>query len=111
MRLYESWKETEKVEFKKINFELKEGIISLSAMLNKCGEGTLFYGVRKDGEVIGQQVGKDTERTILEAVYNAIEPTIIHSIEVRAADNGREYIKVNVKGNDSSYSALSFIFK
>lgn len=82
-------KKTEKVEFKKITFELKEGIISLSAMLNKCGEGTLFYGVRKDGEVIGQQVGKDNERTILEAVYNAIEPTIIHSIEVRTADNGK----------------------
>ena len=48
MRLYESWKKQKKIEFKKITFELKEGIISLFAMLNKWGEGTLFFCIRKD---------------------------------------------------------------
>lgn len=35
MRLYEFWKRNRKNRIQKITFELKEGIISLFAMLNK----------------------------------------------------------------------------
>lgn len=35
MRLYEFWKRNRKSRIQKIVFELKEGIISLFAMLNK----------------------------------------------------------------------------
>lgn len=38
-------KESESVEFKKSTAELKEGIISLAAMLNKSGKGTLFFAL------------------------------------------------------------------
>ena len=40
--------ETEKVEFKKSTSEIIEGVISLSAMLNKHGEGTVGSGVVAD---------------------------------------------------------------
>ena len=35
-------REIETIEFKKTISELKEGVISLSSMLNKNGEGTLY---------------------------------------------------------------------
>ena len=43
--------ENETLEFKKSISELKEGIISLSSMLNKSGYGILYFGVKNDGLV------------------------------------------------------------
>ena len=43
--------ENETLEFKKSTSELDEGVISLSSMLNKHGEGTLYFGVKNDGTV------------------------------------------------------------
>ena len=47
--------ESEIIEFKKSTSELNDGIISLSSMLNKHGEGTLYFGIKNDGTVIGQK--------------------------------------------------------
>ena len=52
--------ETELVEFKKTTGELKEGMISIASMLNKNGKGVLYFGVRNDGEIVGQQIGDRT---------------------------------------------------
>ena len=41
--------ENETLEFKKSTSELDEGVISLSSMLNKHGEGTLYFGVKNVG--------------------------------------------------------------
>ena len=38
-------KETEKLELKKSLTQLKEGVISLSAMLNKNHSGTAIFGI------------------------------------------------------------------
>ena len=72
--------ETENVEFKKTTGELREGIISLSSMLNKNGYGTLYFGVRDNGEVIGQQIGDRTLREISQAIANFLKPQIIPTI-------------------------------
>lgn len=40
--------QSEKIEFKKSTSELIEGVISLSAMLNKHGEGTVYFGVKNN---------------------------------------------------------------
>ena len=50
-------KETEQIEFKKSTSELKEGVISIASMLNKHGSCELYFGVKNDGEAIGQQIG------------------------------------------------------
>ena len=57
-------RESETVEFKKSTSELKQGIISLSSMLNKSGSGVLYFGVLNDSTVMGQQIGKDTTHDI-----------------------------------------------
>ena len=52
--------ENETVEYKKSTGELKEGVISLSSMLNKHGIGTLYFGVNNKGEVVGQNISETT---------------------------------------------------
>ena len=39
-------KESETLEFKKTTGELKAALISISAILNKHGIGTLFFGIK-----------------------------------------------------------------
>ncbi len=97
-------RETEVIEFKKSTSELKQGVISLSSMLNKHGTGELFFGVLNNGEIVGQQVGEKTTHDISVEIKNHIKPTVIPTIEL-LNDKGREYIKVTVKGDNKPYSA------
>jgi len=46
-------KETEVLEFKKSTSELKKAIISVSSILNKHQRGTLYFGVKDNGDVCG----------------------------------------------------------
>ncbi|MCM1212563.1 MAG: ATP-binding protein [Blautia sp.] len=96
--------ETEFVEFKKTTGELKEGIISLASMLNKNGKGTLYFGVRNDGEVVGQQIGDRTMRDISQGVANAIKPQIIPIVSIELCAD-KNVIKVIVEGEEKPYSA------
>ena len=96
--------ETELVEFKKTTGELKEGIISLASMLNKNGKGVLYFGVKNDGEVIGQQIGDRTMREISQGIANAIKPQIIPTIIMELCDD-KNVIKVTVSGDEKPYSA------
>ena len=57
-------RENERVEFKKTTGELKESIVSLAAMLNKCGQGTVYFGIKNNGEICGQQIGAQTTQDI-----------------------------------------------
>lgn len=96
--------ETELVEFKKSTGELKEGVISLASMLNKNGKGTLYFGIRNDGEILGQQIGDRTLRKVSQGIANAIKPQVIPTIVMELCDD-KNVIKVTVEGNEKPYSA------
>lgn len=96
--------ETELIEFKKTTGELKEGIISLASMLNKNGKGTLYFGVRNDGKILGQQIGDRTLREISQGIANAIKPQIIPTVIMELCDD-KNVIKVTVEGDEKPYSA------
>ncbi len=96
--------ETELIEFKRSTGELKEGIISLASMLNKNGKAVLYFGIRNDGEVIGQQIGDRTMREVSQGIANAIKPQIIPEIIMELCDN-KNIIKVTAEGDEKPYSA------
>ena len=96
--------ETESVEFKKTTGELREGMISLASMLNKNGKGVLYFGVRNDGEIVGQQIGDRTLREISQGIANAIKPQIIPTIIMELCDD-KNVIKGTVEGDEKPYSA------
>ena len=68
--------EDEKTELKKSTSELKEAIISIVAILNKHGKGKIYFGIKDDGQVIGQQVTNQTIRNVSKLIAENIEPRI-----------------------------------
>lgn len=96
--------ETEIIEFKKSTSELKEGIISLSAMLNKHSYGIVYFGVKDNGDIIGQQIGKLTLRDVSQAIANYLKPQCIPTISIEYIDE-LEVIKVIITGSEKPYSA------
>ena len=97
-------RESETVEFKKSTSELKQGIISLSSMLNKSGSGVLYFGVLNDSTVMGQQIGKDTTHDISVEVKCHIKPEVIPIVELINIGD-KQIIKVSVAGDKKPYSA------
>ena len=96
--------ETEKIEFKKTTGELREGITSLASMLNKNGYGVLYFGVKDNGDVVGQQIGDRTLREISQSIANFIKPQVIPTIEHELVDD-KNIIKIEVRGSEKPYSA------
>ena len=97
-------KESEKLEFKKTTGELKEGVISLAAILNKHGGGELYFGIRNDGVVLGQMVSEKTLREISQAVSNSVEPKIYPQITEVTIDD-KQCVHVAFSGEDAPYFA------
>lgn len=97
-------RENEELEYKKTTAELKEGVISLSSMLNKHGHGVLFFGVKNDGSIYGQPIGKDTTSNISKEIKNYLRPVVSPSITV-LEENDKTIIKVEVYGEDKPYCA------
>ncbi len=47
-----TYRESETIEFKKSTTELKNGVVSIAAILNKRGNGALYFGIKDDGTVV-----------------------------------------------------------
>ena len=98
-------KETEYVEFKQSTNELNKGIVSIASILNKHGKGTLYFGVKDNGDVIGQIIGKDTLRDISRAIAGKIRPECWYEINKKDSDDGKTFIEVLFSGKQIPYSA------
>lgn len=97
-------KESETLEFKKTTGELKEGMVSIAAILNKHGVGTLYFGVKPNGDAVGQEVSESSLRDVSRLVYEMIKPQI-YPVIVEEVLDGRHVIKVEFSGEDRPYSA------
>ncbi len=98
------FEESETVEFKKSTSELKEGIISISAILNKQGAGELYFGVNDDGTVLGQQISPKTLRDVSKAISDNTEPKIYPKIKAIKIQR-KTCIAVFFEGKDAPYFA------
>jgi len=104
MNSYFKLKESETLELKKSTAQLKPAVISIVAMLNKHQEGKLYFGVRDDGSIVGQEIGNDTLRTISQAISAHIEPRLYPAIK-QVNLQGKPCIEVEFQGNDVPYFA------
>ncbi|HQJ07016.1 MAG TPA: ATP-binding protein, partial [Spirochaetota bacterium] len=96
-------KETETLEFKKSTSEIKAAMVSIASILNKHGIGTLYFGVKSNGDVVGQNVSESSLRDVSRAVYESIKPQIYPAIEEVVID-GKQLIKVEFSGDSKPYS-------
>ncbi len=97
-------KETETLEFKKSTGELKEAMVSISSILNTHGIGTIYFGVKPNGEAVGQNVSETSLRDVSRTVYENIKPQIYPAIE-EVVLNGKHLIRVEFSGENTPYSA------
>ena len=96
--------ESEILELKKSTSELKAGIVSLVAMLNKHHRGELWFGIKNDGTAIGQNVSAASLREVSRSIGDHIEPKVYPSVEKIMID-GKPCIRVLVEGKDVPYFA------
>lgn len=97
--------ESELEEIKKSTGEHKGALQTISAMLNKHEQGELYFGVKDDGEVTGQEIADSTVRQIGSWITNKIEPVISPTIERLTSKDGKVYLRVAFSGTEAPYSA------
>lgn len=95
--------EDESQEFKESLAQLDKGLKSLTAMLNRHGEGTLYLGVDDSGNLCGLTPGKDTLMEIRNKMRDKIAPRVYPDIQL-LSDDEKYYIRVTVRGSDIPYS-------
>ena len=102
--LSEPMRESESVELKKSLAELKEGVISMAAILNKHGAGELWFGVAPGGSVLGLDANEKTLRDLSQTIGAHIEPRIYPQIEL-ALLNGKSCLHITFSGQERPYFA------
>lgn len=103
-------KESENVEFKKSIAQLSKSMDDIVSILNKSGEGVLYFGISPNGEICGLQVTEHTLNDVAENIQTSIKPTIYPKIEKIQLD-GKSVIRVMFSGNERPYSSYGRYFK
>lgn len=65
----------------------------------------MYFGVKDNGDVIGQNFGKDTERKLSRDISDNIKSAVWYEITTRHSDDGRSFIEVAFNGFNAPYSA------
>ncbi len=99
-----AFKESEIIEFKKSTSELKEAIFSIGAILNKHQKGEVYFGIKNDGTIVGQDVSEQTIRSISKTISDRIEPKIFPIINPVNLD-GKDCVHIVFQGDDVPYFA------
>ena len=98
------YQEDETLELKKSTSELKEGIVSIVSILNKHRKGMLYFGIKDNGQVLGQEITNQTIRNVTKTISENIEPKIYPSVS-KIKINNKDCILVEFEGNDIPYFA------
>ena len=96
--------ESERVELKKSLAEQKEGLVSIAAILNKHGQGELWFGVAPNGTALGLDVTEKTLRDLSQAIAAHIEPKIYPQVSAQTIGS-KTCIHVRFSGTDAPYFA------
>lgn len=96
--------ENEFQEFKESLGQLDKGLKSITAMLNRHGKATVYFGVDDNGDVCGLSIGKDSLMDIRNKIRDKIEPRIYADIAELSDEHNKKYIRVTANGADIPYS-------
>lgn len=102
--------ESEHIELKKSTSELREAVVSISAILNKHGHGKLYFGIKNDGQIVGLTVSERTLREISQTIADNLEPRIYPEIK-KIELEGKSIVEVSFAGKDAPYFAHGRVYK
>lgn len=97
-------KENEYIEFKESLTELEAGVKSISSMLNRGNDATVYFGVKNNGDIKGLLVGDGTLNKIKDKIKVKIKPNILPEIKFISTENNKDYIEVKASGHNIPYT-------
>ncbi len=100
--LEDKLRESETIELKKSLGELKQGLVSMVAILNKHGGGELWFGVAHDGRIVGLEANEKTLRDVSQTIGAHVEPRIYPRVEI-ASRNHKTCLRITFAGQDAPY--------
>ena len=80
------------------------------SILNKVGNGVLYFGVKPNGDVCGQEVSASTLDDIATFFKKAIKPMVYPSIKEEIIE-GNHIVKVEFSGSERPYSSFGRYYK
>ena len=101
----EHWKRKWNDRIQKSTSEIKAGLDSISAILNKHGKGVLYFGVKDNGEICGQQIGKETTRDISREIRNKIKPECEFEVNTKSTSDNKSFIEEIPKKSFNRYNS------
>lgn len=104
------YREDEMHEFKKTTGELNEAMISIASILNKHGQGVVYFGLKNDGTPYKFTIMDSTIRDVSRKIFEAIKPQIFPEVKTEII-NGVEVIRVIFEGKEKPYSAFGKYYK
>ena len=81
-------------------------MFSIVDILNKHQKGELYFGVKNDGTVIGQEINDESLRKVSQAIGNHIKPAIYPEIKIQQFGD-RKTILVRFEGSRCPYLAYN----
>ncbi len=96
-------RESETLEFKESTAEFDKACRAIVAMLNKSGYGTVYFGVKDNGDVIGHQIGKDTLSNLTDRIKDSIKPSVYPTIIPMTIDD-KTIISITFSGKHKPYA-------
>lgn len=91
--------EGQMIELKRSLAELTTGIRTVAAMANTDG-GHVLFGVRKDGTILGVQIGAQTKERVVQAITGNTDPTLYPSVEYVDLDGKTVIVVVVTRSED-----------
>lgn len=91
--------ESETLEFKKSTSQLDKALKSICAFLNHRG-GKVYFGIDKDGKVVGQTISDQTLKSISQKIRLRIKPEGTPEIRVLEIER-KKIIEVKIKKGDN----------
>ena len=102
--------EGQRLEFKRSLAELEDAVGTIVAFANAEG-GTLLFGVRADGTVIGVTLGANTRERVVNVIVDNTDPPLYPQVEYLELD-GRTVIAVTVAaGHDRPHLAYGRAYR
>ncbi|MCO5217074.1 MAG: putative DNA binding domain-containing protein [Thermomicrobiales bacterium] len=82
--------------------ELSNGVKAGAAMMNSAGGGSVYIGVRDDGEIVGIEQG-DRSHDRLKREFDKITPSYWPMVETIQLDLGRIVLRITFPGNSGPF--------
>ena len=99
-----------RLEFKRSLAALRDGVCAIAAFANADG-GTLLFGVRDDGSVIGVDLGANTREQVVNTIVDNTDPPLYPQVECVEVD-GRTLVVVTVApGHDRPHLAYGRAYR